>query len=122
MKQIARSIRSFLGCRDFELSRSFYRDIGFNESSISKTMSYFHLDGGVGFYLQDSFVKDWIDNSMVFLEVDDPQAWYARLVDLQLDKKYPGVRVKPPVQLDWGQEMFLHDPVGILWHIGSFKS
>ena len=66
MEHKARSIRPFIGAKDFELSRSFYRDIGFQESILAPTMSYFKTHG-LGFYLQDAYVQDWIDNSMIFL-------------------------------------------------------
>ncbi len=59
------SIRPFIGAKDFELSRNFYRDLGFQESILFPTMSYFKTQG-LGFYLQDAYVKDWIDNSMIF--------------------------------------------------------
>jgi hypothetical protein len=64
------SIRPFIGAKDYELSRSFYRDLGFQESVLDRTMSYFKT-GQFGFYLQDFYVRDWIDNSMIFMEVDD---------------------------------------------------
>ena len=57
MEHKARSIRPFIGAADFELSRNFYRDLGFQESILSSNMSYFKT-GGTGFYLQDAYVKD----------------------------------------------------------------
>jgi hypothetical protein len=68
MEHKARSIRPFIGAENFELSRNFYRDLGFQEKVLSYNMSYFQTDG-LGFYLQDAYVKDWIDNTMIFLEV-----------------------------------------------------
>jgi len=70
MQHNAKSIRPFIGAKSFEMSRQFYRDLGFEESVVSNDMSFFTTDG-LGFYLQDACVKDWIDNTMLFLEVDD---------------------------------------------------
>ncbi|MGZ5287016.1 MAG: glyoxalase, partial [Flavisolibacter sp.] len=70
MKHQVKSIRPFIGARDYNNSRQFYLDLGFTEHEISPAMSYFEA-GGFGFYLQDYYAKDWIDNTMVFLEVDD---------------------------------------------------
>ncbi|MEM9142212.1 MAG: glyoxalase, partial [Bacteroidota bacterium] len=70
MKINVQSIRTFIGSKDFGISRGFYSDLGFGEVRISETLSYFKI-GGFGFYLQDYYVKDWVDNLMVFLEVDD---------------------------------------------------
>ena len=115
------SIRPFIGAKDYNLSRSFYRDLGFEEVVLSASMSLFKT-GPLGFYLQNAYVKDWIDNSMIFLEVDDTEHYWKELLALDLTNKYPGVRLTPVRQLAWGSECFMHDPSGILWHFGQFNS
>jgi len=113
------SIRPFIGAKDFEMSRSFYRDLGFEEKVLSHNMSVFKIKD-ISFYLQDAYVKDWIDNTMIFLEVDNAERYYNELMALDLTGKYKGVRLEP-VRLDyWGKECFLHDPSGILWYFGEF--
>lgn len=119
MEHKAKSIRPFIGARNFEVSRNFYRDLGFEESVLSHNMSYFRTDR-LGFYLQDAYVKDWIDNSMIFLEVDDVDRYMKELSALNLTSKYEGVRLTPIRKYDWGRECFMHDPSGILWHFGEF--
>jgi len=64
MNHKAKSIRPFIGAKDYEISREFYKDLGFEEIILSNTMSYFKTQE-MGFYLQDAYVKDWVDNSMV---------------------------------------------------------
>jgi len=120
MKHNAISIRPFIGAKDFEVSRSFYRDLGFEESVLSHNMSYFKTEA-FGFYLQDAYVKDWIDNSMIFLEVDDVSRHWKELLALDLTTKYKGVKLTPIRDYDWGRECFMHDPSGILWHFGEFS-
>jgi catechol 2,3-dioxygenase-like lactoylglutathione lyase family enzyme len=119
MEHRAKSIRPFIGAKDFELSRRFYRDLGFQESVISHNMSYFKTEA-YGFYLQDAYVRDWIDNSMIFLEVDNVSRHWGELSALDLPTKYKGVKLTPIRVYDWGRECFLHDPSGILWHFGEF--
>ncbi len=119
MNQKAKSIRPFIGAINFEISRNFYLELGFQESMISHNMSYFNYDG-FGFYLQDAYIKDWIDNSMIFLEVEDTEHFYSKLLALNLPSKYKNVKLTPIRYEDWGKECFLHDPSGILWHIGEF--
>ena len=121
MEHKAKSIRPFIGAKDYELSRQFYRDIGFTESILSPDMSWFSKDG-LGFYLQKAYVKDWVDNTMVFMEVADVKQCYSELLALDLPSKYENVRLVPIRELDWGSECFLHDPSGILWHFGAFNS
>jgi catechol 2,3-dioxygenase-like lactoylglutathione lyase family enzyme len=119
MEHKAKSIRPFIGAKDFDLSRSFYRDLGFEETTLGNNMSVF-TTGGLSFYLQDAYVKDWVDNSMIFLEVDNVTSFWSELVALELPAKYEGVRLTPVKEYDWGRECFIHDPSGILWHIGEF--
>jgi len=119
MEHKAKSIRPFIGAKDFNLSRSFYRDLGFQETVLTPGMSVFKTEG-LAFYLQNAYVKDWIDNTMVFLEVDDVARHYQQLQALNLPAKYEGVRLTPIRTEQWGRECFLHDPSGILWHFGEF--
>jgi len=82
-------------------------------------MSYFMI-GNHGFYLQDAYVKDWVDNTMIFLEVDDVERYHTELSALGLHDKYKLVRLSGIYNNDWGREIFMHDPSGILWHFGEF--
>jgi len=120
MKHVAKSIRSFVGAKNFEESRSFYKELGFEESLISKDLSYFRVTDKLGFYLQNAYVKDWIDNLMIFLEVDDVDRYWNELQTLGLDQKFKNVRLTSIREESWGKECFLHDPSGILWHFGEF--
>lgn len=113
------SIRPFVGAQDFDMSRSFYRDLGFDEVILSPAMSLFKT-GAVGFYLQDAYVKDWIDNTMVFMEVENVDRFWDQLQELDLTSKYKGVRYTPVRIHDWGRECYVHDPSGVLWHFGQF--
>ncbi|WP_309642330.1 glyoxalase [Flavobacterium sp.] len=119
MEHKAKSIRPFIGSKDFELSRNFYRDLGFEEIVLFPNMSYFKTDA-IGFYLQDGYVKDWIENTMVFMEVDDVARFWNELLALDLTTKYKTVKLVPIKNYDWGRECFVHDPSGILWHFGEF--
>ena len=113
------SIRPFIGAKDFNLSRQFYQHLGFEETILSPDMSVFKV-GALAFYLQDAYIKDWVNNTMIFLEVPDVEAYWTWLQSLDLPAKYPQVRVVPVQYNDWGKECFLHDPSNILWHFGQF--
>ena len=119
MEHKAKSIRPFIGAKDFKLSRNFYRDLGFQEKILAHDMSLFKT-GELGFYLQDANIRDWIDNTMIFLEVEDVGRFWKELVALNLATKYKGVQLTPIREYDWGRECFMHDPSGILWHFGEF--
>ena len=119
MNSKAKSIRPFIGSKNFEISKNFYRDLGFEEIILSNNMSYFKTQE-IGFYLQDAYVKDWIDNSMVFMEVEDVEEFWSTISALNLTAKYKTVKLVPIRHYDWGKECFVHDPAGILWHFGQF--
>ncbi|MGB3468817.1 MAG: glyoxalase [Cyclobacteriaceae bacterium] len=121
MQYKTKSIRAFIGCKDYSESREFYRLMGFKETELGDKMCYITIDDQSGFYLQDAYVKDWVDNSMLFLELTNLDQIHAELAALRLQDRYELVRLSEIRQLDWGREFFLHDPSGILWHIGEFN-
>jgi hypothetical protein len=119
MTQNVKSIRPFIGSENFETSRSFYRDLGFEEVILDPKLSLFKWHE-TGFYLQNAFVKDWIDNTMIFIEVENTDEFWQHLLSLNLSEKYEGVKLSPIRTMEWGKECFVHDPSGILWHFGEF--
>jgi len=121
MNYEAKSIRTFIGAKNFEKSRQFYITLGFEESPISNDMTLFQVNDKLAFYLQDYYVKDWIDNSMIFLEVEDVDVCWKRLNDLGLHHQYKSVKLTEIKTFDWGRECFMHDPSGVLWHFGAFS-
>lgn len=121
MKHTATSIRTFIGAKDYETSRAFYKELGFEEHVISGDMCYFKVMENIGFYLQDYYVKDWVNNSMIFLEVDDVPRYLEGLQALNLPARYKNVKLTHIHDNDWGREFFMHDPSGVLWHFGQFN-
>ena len=118
----AKSIRSFIGAKNYQESKRFYQELGFEASELGDKMTYFMVNEGLGFYLQDYYVKAWVNNSMVFLEVEDIDACWEDLNQKGLHHKYKTVRLTEIKEFDWGRECFLHDPSGVLWHFGQFNS
>ena len=116
-----KSIRTFIGAKDYQESRNFYKELGYEEVVLFHNMCLFRVNENLAFYLQDYYVKNWIDNSMVFLEVDDVEKCHDDVKNRGLHKKYDKVRLSEIKTLEWGREFFLHDPCGVLWHFGEFK-
>lgn len=120
MQHNIRSIRPFVGAKDFDTSRKFYSEIGFSEKVIAPNLSLFSIDN-FSFYLQRYYAKEWIENSVIFVEVDDAKRYHKELSALALPSQFPAARVSPVRSADWGHECFLHDPSGVLWHFGDFN-
>lgn len=119
MEHKIRSIRPFIGAMDFEKSLQFYRDLGFEETSLGPQLSVFKT-GAFSFYLQNAYVKEWIENTMILVEVEDLEQHHQHLTALGLPSKYETVKVSAIQNDHWGSEYFVHDPSGILWHFGTF--
>lgn len=119
MSQKLKSIRPFVGSENFEISRKFYKNIGFEEVILEPKLSLFRWNE-TAFYLQDAYVKDWIDNTMIFIEVENTDEFWNYLSSLNLTDKYSGVKLSSVKTMPWGKECFLNDPSGILWHFGEF--
>lgn len=104
------------------------KTISFFGSSILKSflfwslpMSLFKVNDKLAFYLQDYYAKEWINNSMLFLEVDDLDRCRETLLKKNLPAKFHSVRFSEIRNEVWGRELFMHDPSGVLWHFGEFK-
>src|SRR5690349_8809514 len=85
------SIRPFIGTRNFGEARAFYTELGFTETRLEK-MSLFQK-GKIGFYLQDAYVKEWVDNTMVFVEVENVEQVYDTFFHLNIKVKYPTAKL-----------------------------
>ncbi len=117
----AKAILPFLGSRNFQESCDFYKLLGFEIKLISKGFARVYINGKIGFYLQGAYSKEWCENTMVFLEIEDLEAQRESINKLNLPEKFAGVKLSYIKKNDWGDEFFLHDPAGILWHFGFFN-
>lgn len=115
------SVRPFLGSADFNISRQFYQFLGFKEVVLEPRLSLFE-GYGVHFYLQDAYVKEWIENTMVFVELGDPEVLLKKFRDLNISNSFPSAKLSAMRKELWGEQFFLHDPAGNLWHFGCFKA
>ncbi|MCP1650905.1 MULTISPECIES: VOC family protein [Pseudomonas aeruginosa group] len=111
-------LKVFVPARDFALSQQFYKDLGFLSPWNSEELAYFHHGDHCAFLLQNYYVKEFAENLMLHLLVEDADAWYARVRDAGLAERY-GVRLGTPEDQPWKMRDFtLHDPSGVLWRIG----
>lgn len=110
------ALKVFLPAKDIAVSTQFYRDLGFELSWEIDDLKEFKA-GPSTFLLQNYYQKDWAENTMMQLWVDDLDAWWTHIQKTQLVDKY-GVKAKSPTLYDWGlTEIHLMDPAGVLWHI-----
>ena len=112
------SIRPFVPAKDFDLSKRFYEALGF-EKVLDGEVAIFNAASG-GFVLQRYYQKDWAENSMLQLMVDDLDAWWAHLEALDLPATFGVQPPKPPAVQPWGlRTAYVFDPCGVLWHVAE---
>lgn len=68
-------IKAFVPSKDFELSKQFYKDLGFTMAWDGGGIAYFHF-GPVSFLLQDFCAESFAENFMMHLLVEDVQSWW----------------------------------------------
>ncbi len=111
-------MRPFVPTKDFDLSKRFYEALGF-EKVLDGEVAIFNAASG-GFILQRHYQKDWAENSMVQLMVDDLDEWWAHIVALDLPSKFGVQPPKPPAMQPWGlRTAYVYDPCGVLWHVAQ---
>ena len=112
-----KSILTFVPAKDFELSCRFYGALGFRAADADPEVRYFGR-GSTGFLLQNFYVKDWADNFMMAMHVEDLDAWFPEVKAFVDSGEFPGARVNEPKLKDWGMRViYVCDPTGVLWHV-----
>lgn len=111
-------IKAFVPSKDFELSKRFYKDLGFTMASEGGGVAYFHFEP-VSFLLQDFCAESFAENFMMHILVEDVQAWWQHVQASGVAPKY-GVRLTPLEDQPWKMRDFcLFDPSGVVWRIGQ---
>jgi len=111
-------VKAFVPAKDFELSKRFYRDIGFTMASDGDGVAYFH-HGNASFLLQDFYAEELTKNFMMHLLVEDVDAWRSIIDEAGIAEKY-GVKVGPVEPQPWRMRDFvLFDPSGVLWRVAQ---
>ncbi|MNN39169.1 Glyoxalase-like domain protein [compost metagenome] len=112
-------LKAFLPARDYALSRQFYQDLGFSTGWISEELTYFHHGDRCAFLLQKFYVKEFAENLMMHLLVEDVDSWWAKVQEADLAGRY-GVRCGELQDQPWRMRDFtLNDPSGVLWRIAQ---
>ena len=110
--------RPFLPAQDFDRSKRFYEALGF-EKVLDSEVAIFNAGSG-GFILQRGYQKDWAENCMMQLMVDDLDAWWEHLRALDLPGQFGVQAPKAPALQPWGLRVaYVYDPCGVLWHVSQ---
>lgn len=108
-------IRVFIPAKDFEQSKSFYQQLGFQIGMSDENLCEF-INGECSFFLQNFYHKGLAENLMCQLVVSDLSD---TLKNINKIDSAP-FKLSGPESADWGTIAYLWGPSGELWHITQF--
>jgi hypothetical protein len=91
--------RPFIPAKDFHVSKLFYEALGF-QKVLDADVAIFNAGSG-GFILQPYYRKEWAENCMMQLMVDDLDAWWEHIVNLDLGGRFGVSSPQPPAVQPW---------------------
>ncbi|MBW8756894.1 MAG: hypothetical protein JF586_04710 [Burkholderiales bacterium] len=114
----ATNLRPFVPAKDFELSKRFYAALGWDARDVGPRLALVTLGEGQCFYIQDYFLKDVAENTMLHVTVDSAQDWHAHVAQVLDAGRFATARVQAPARQPYGATVvFVHDPSGVLLHL-----
>lgn len=117
----ASDVRPFLPSKDFELSKRFYAELGCKLEWSDDNLSLFNL-AGFRFYLQHYYTKEWADNCMLHIAVQDATSCFVQVSEVIQSGLFPGARVSAPKHEPYGALVtYVWDPVGVLLHLAEWN-
>jgi uncharacterized glyoxalase superfamily protein PhnB len=70
--------------------------------------------------LQGYYVREWAENTVMHVLVDDVQAWWRYINSLDLANQFGVSPPAPPRVEPWGLTVtYVFDPAGVLWHFAE---
>ncbi|MCC7003694.1 MAG: hypothetical protein IT357_16165 [Gemmatimonadaceae bacterium] len=110
--------RPFLPTKDLALSTRFYEALGF-EKLLDSDVAIFRI-GRSEFLLQSRYAKEWAENAMMQLMVDDLEQWWQAIQAMDLPGRFGVAPPTPPAVQSWGLRVaYVVDPAGVLWHVAQ---
>ena len=111
----------FIPTKDFEKTIEFYKALGFEaeevQSGETRTCYVYYEDNAL--ILQEYYVKDWAENTMLTIHVSDLEAFISNLQDVL--NVYPEAKFNGPKDFGWGNQIHLLDTTGVLIHVFQKK-
>jgi hypothetical protein len=99
---------------NFEGSKKLFLELGFNITWDAGDYVGFEKDS-CRFILQKYVNKEFAENFMISVKVNDVNEFWKEVNDKQLPEKF-GIRISPPKQMPYGKESNMIDIAGVCWH------
>lgn len=99
---------------NFEGSKQLFLELGFKINWDAGDYVGFEKDG-CRFILQKYINKEFAENFMISVKVDDVNIFWKEVNEKQLPQKF-GIRISTPKQMPYGMESNIIDLAGVCWH------
>jgi hypothetical protein len=99
---------------NFEGSKQFFLELGFTINWDAGDYIGFEKDG-CKFILQHYTHKEFAENFMISVKIDNANEFYQSVVEKKLPEKF-GIRISAPTQQPYGKEVNIVDIAGVCWH------
>ena len=117
----ASDVRVFVPAKDFSISKAFYKALGWKLNWEDAELAEMEI-ADRRFLLQNYYKKEWADNFMIHVSIDDAQAWYELASSIIVTGKYLDAKVSPPAPQAYGALVsHLWDPSGVLLHLAQWN-
>lgn len=118
----AKDVKMFVPALDFAKSLQFYEALGWQVNWVADDNGLAILELANGrFYLQNYYNKEWADNFMMHIVVDDAHAWWEHANSVIATGNYKFARMQKPKEEPYGAVVtYVWDPSGVLLHFAQF--
>jgi len=99
---------------NFEGSKQFFQELGFTVKWDAGDYVGFEKDG-CKFILQKYNNKEFAENFMISVKIDNADAFWKEVSEKKLPEKF-GIRINQPAQMPYGREVNIIDLAGVCWH------
>jgi len=116
----ALDVKIFVPAKDFKTSLDFYTQLGWQINwEHEGDLAELEL-AGTRLFLQNFYVKKWAENFMIYVSVENAQAWFEHVSAIKAPGDFPRIRVNPPKLEGHGDIVtYVWDPSRILLHFAE---
>ena len=102
---------------NFPASKKLFLELGFKIIRESGDYIFFE-NNGCRFILQNYNAREFAENLMMRITVDDLDEFWREMSEKNLPEKF-GVKLSEPIDFPWGREVNLIDIAGVCWHFSA---
>ena len=115
-------VKTFVPAKNFAKSFEFYTQLGWESKFRAEDDGIAILElADSRFYLQNYYQKEWANNFMLHVTVEDAQAWFEHASKVIEAGKWQFARLTPPRKENYGALVtHVWDPSGVLLHFAQF--